>query len=68
MENRKPSKRDRRPTMPTTLPSAVDLGWFAFLALDDAGRTWRWVDDELVWVVVEASGKDGWDGVDGTVH
>ena len=41
------------PRMPTTLPSPVDRGEFAFVALDAAGRAWRWLDSELVWSRVE---------------
>ena len=39
--------------MPTTLPSPMDRDEFRFVAVDAAGRTWRWMDDELVWVRVE---------------
>ena len=39
--------------MPTTLPSPVDRDEFRFVAVDAVGRTWRWMDDELVWVRVE---------------
>ena len=42
------------PRMPTTLPSPVDRGEFRFVAVDDAGDEWRWLDDELVWVRVGA--------------
>lgn len=38
------------PPMPTTLPSPVDRDEFRFVAVDAAGRTWRWSDEELVWV------------------
>ena len=38
------------PRMPTTLPSPVDRGEFRFVAVDAAGATWRWSDEELVWV------------------
>ena len=68
MENGQQSECDGGATMPTTLPSPVDLGGFVFLAVDGAGRTWRWANDELVWVLVEARGKDGSDGEDGAVH
>ena len=36
--------------MPTTLPSPVDRDAFRFVTVDAAGRTWRWSDEELVWV------------------
>ena len=45
------------PRMPTTLPSPVDRGEFRFVAVDAAGRAWRWIDDETVWVPV-AEGTD----------
>ncbi len=47
--------------MPTTLPSPVDRGQFAFVAVDGAGIAWRWVDEELVWarLEVETHGEDG---------
>ena len=38
------------PRMPTTLPSPVDRHEFRFVAVDAAGETWRWNDEELVWV------------------
>ena len=51
------------PRMPTTLPSPLDRREFAFVAVDAAGRTWRWADDEMVWVVVdEGAGGDAADG------
>ena len=37
------------PHTPTTLPSPVDRGEFHFVAVDAAGETWRWRDEELVW-------------------
>ena len=39
--------------MPTTLPSPVDRAEFRFVAVDAAGRAWRWIDDEMVWVCVD---------------
>ena len=53
--------------MPTTLPSPVDFEGFVFLAVDGAGRTWRWANDELVWVPVEPNGLDR-SGPRGLVH
>ena len=44
--------------MPTTLPSPVDRGEFRFVATDTEGRQWRWVDEEMVWVLV-GDGTDG---------
>ena len=38
--------------MPTTLPSAVDLGEFRFVAVDVSGAAWWWLNEELVWVRV----------------
>ena len=35
--------------MPTTVPSPVDRGEFRFVAVDAAGATWHWIDEELVW-------------------
>ena len=58
------------PRMPTTLPSPVDRGEFRFVAVDAAGRAWRWIDDEMVWarvedeVVADADGAAG----GGVVH
>ncbi|MXY16395.1 MAG: hypothetical protein F4Y57_05185 [Acidobacteria bacterium] len=54
--------------MPTTLPSPVDRGEFRFVAVDAAGRAWRWIDEETVWVRVEdgtdaAPDRDGGRGV-----
>ena len=40
--------------MPTTLPSPVDRTEFRFVAVDAAGRAWRWIDAELVWACVDA--------------
>lgn len=51
------------PRMPTTLPSPVDRGEFRFVAVDAAGRAWRWVDDEMVWVRID-DGADGEPGRD----
>ena len=42
--------------MPTTLPSPVDRGEFGFVAVDAAGRAWRWIDEKLVWVRVDDAG------------
>ena len=56
--------------MPTTLPSPVDRGEFRFVAIDAAGRAWRWIDEEAVWVRV-ADGADpaaDTDAVRGVVH
>lgn len=44
------------PSTPMMLPSPVDLGEYRFVAIDALGREWRWVDDELVWVLAEADG------------
>lgn len=58
------------PRMPTTLPSPVDRGEFRFVAVDAAGRAWRWIDEETVWVRVEDRtdpAADG-DGSRGVVH
>ena len=46
------------PRMPTTLPSPVDRTEFRFAAVDAAGRTWRWIDDEIVWVRVDDGDGD----------
>ena len=35
--------------MPTTVPSPVDRGEFRFVAVDAAGATWHWIDEEMVW-------------------
>ena len=52
--------------MPTTLPSPVDRGEFAFVAVDAAGVEWRWIDEEMVWARV-AGGREPPDeiGADG---
>lgn len=49
----------RETRMPTTLPSPVDRGAFEFVAVDAAGATWRWLDEELVWVRVPDAGDGG---------
>ena len=41
------------PRRPTTLPSPVDRAEFRFVAVDTAGRTWRWIDEEMVWAHVD---------------
>ena len=56
------------PRMPTTLPSPVDRGEFRFVAVDAAGRAWRWIDDEMVWVRVEDEVVADADGDPGVVH
>ena len=57
------------PRMPTTLPSPVDLGEFRFVAVDAAGATWHWVEDEMVWVRVDAGVGNGLEGDGcGVVH
>ena len=53
------------PRMPTTLPSPVDRTEFRFVAVDAAGREWRWNDDELVWACVD-DGTDVESGSDST--
>ena len=45
--------------MPTTLPSPADRERFQFVALDEAGVVWEWLDEELVWVRVDGPGPDG---------
>ncbi|MCY3812139.1 MAG: hypothetical protein OXH15_10120 [Gammaproteobacteria bacterium] len=61
--------RATEPRMPTTLPSPVDRGAFVFVALDAAGRAWRWVDSELVWTRVEEETQaDGAATEPGDVH
>ena len=45
--------------MPTTLPSPADRAEFRFVAVDAAGRTWRWIDEELVWVRVDEGSDAG---------
>jgi len=56
--------------MPTTVPSPVDRGEFRFVAVDAAGATWHWIDEEMVWArqraVAEADGRNA-DGGD-VVH
>ena len=44
--------------MPTTVPSPVDRGEFRFVAIDAAGATWHWIDEEMVW----ARRRDGTEG------
>ena len=56
------------PRMPTTLPSPVDRGEFRFVAVDAAGRAWRWIDEETVWVRVEDRTHPAADGDRGVVH
>ena len=56
------------PRMPTTLPSPVDRGEFRFVAVDGAGRAWRWIDDEMVWARVEDEVVADADGDPGVVH
>ena len=52
--------------MPTTLPSPVDRGEFAFVAVDAAGVEWRWIDKEMVWARVAGRTKrPGEIGADG---
>ena len=34
--------------MPTTLPSPTDRDEYHFVAVDAAGRAWRWVDKGMV--------------------
>ena len=48
--------------MPTTLPSPVDLGEFRFVAVDAAGATWHWVEEEMVWVRVDEGVGNGGEG------
>ena len=45
------------PTMPTTIPSPVDRGEFRFVAVDKDGRSWRWDDEEMAWVVATTDRK-----------
>ena len=45
--------------MPTTLPSPADREHFQFVALDEAGVVWEWLDEELVWVRADALGPEG---------
>ena len=45
--------------MPTTLPSPADRERFQFVALDEAGVVWEWLDEELVWVRADALGPEG---------
>ena len=45
--------------MPTTLPSPADRERFQFVALDEAGVVWEWLDEELVWVPVNVVRPDG---------
>ena len=42
------------PRMPTTLPSPVDRSEFRFVAVDAAGREWRWIDGRMVWERIDA--------------
>ena len=35
--------------MPTTVPSPVDRGELRFVAVDESGATWHWIDEEMVW-------------------
>ena len=53
--------------MPTTVPSPVDRGEFRFVAVDAAGATWHWIDEELVWArqrdETEAKGEERGGGV-----
>ncbi len=58
------------PRMPTTLPSPADRGEFRFVAVDAAGRAWRWIDEETVWARVEDGGEADADGdaAGGVVH
>ena len=51
------------PKMPTTLPSPLDRTEFRFVAVDAAGREWRWIDDEMVWARSDA-GTDAESGPD----
>ena len=54
------------PLMPTTVPSPVDRGEFAFVAVDATGVEWRWIDAEMVWVRVAGGTKPpGEIGADG---
>ena len=40
--------------MPTTLPGPTGQGTeFRFVAVDAAGREWRWIDDEMVWARID---------------
>ena len=36
--------------MPTTLPSPADRSKYRFVALDESGVAWCWIDEEEVWV------------------
>ena len=56
------------PRMPTTLPSPVDRAEFRFVAVDAAGRAWRWVDEELMWVRVNDGSDAGPDRGSSVVH
>ena len=44
--------------MPTTVRSPVDRSEFRFVAVDAAGATWHWIDEEMVW----ARQRDGTEG------
>ena len=44
-----------RPRMPVTLPSADDAEEFRFVAIAEAGSTWRWNEAEGVWVLMTGS-------------
>ena len=55
--------------MPTTLPSPVDRGEFRFVAVDEGGAEWLWIDEELVWRrVAEGKGVDVAEGEGRPTH
>lgn len=51
--------------MPTTVPSPVDRGEFRFVAVDAAGATWHWIDEEMVWAR-QRGGAEADGGADGS--
>ena len=51
--------------MPTTVPSPVDRGEFRFVAVDAAGATWHWIDEDMVWAR-QRGGAEADGGTDGS--